>query len=132
MIGIDTNVVIRLLARDDPVQFDAATRLAKSARDSDPLVINPVVIAESIWVLEKRYGLEPKRSRPLMARFVSSVEFTVMDRMRCEHWFDWFQSMHRNFSDVLIAAINIEYGCSHTVTFDRRAAKAVRGMELLA
>jgi predicted nucleic-acid-binding protein len=132
LIGIDTNIVIRLLARDDPVQFEAATRLVESARDSEPLVVNAVVVAESMWVLEKRYGLESERSRPLMAQVLCSLEFSVLEQMSCENWFGWFQSTHRNFSDVIIAAINKENGCSHTFTFDKKAAKAVPGMELLA
>lgn len=130
LIGIDTNVVIRLLARDHPAQFEAAARLAQSARRGEPLAVNAIVVAESMWVLEKRYGLEPERSRPLMARFLGSVEIAVLG-MGCEKWLGWFQSTHRNFSDVIIAATNLENGCSHTVTFDRRAAKSVPGMELL-
>jgi len=41
-------------------------------------------------------------------------------------------SSHPGFSDVIIADINRANGCEKTMTFDRKAANSVAGMELLA
>jgi predicted nucleic-acid-binding protein len=42
------------------------------------------------------------------------------------------QSPHPDFSDVVIAGLNSENGCETTMTFDRKAAQSVPGIELLA
>ena len=131
MIGIDTNIIIRLLTRDNADQYASAVALVEAAGEGQPLMVNPIVAAESIWVLEKRYGLKPAEARPILARLLYSVEFMVPKQIGCDNWPAWFQSDHGGFSDIVIAAINAENGCTTTYTFDRRAAKAVPGMELL-
>jgi len=131
MIGIDTNVVIRILARDNPNQHEAAVALVRSASSASPLVVNPIVVAESMWVLERSYGLKATEARSLMLQLLGSRELLIPDQLRFENWQSWFASSHRNFSDVVIAAMNLENGCEFTYTFDQRAAKSVPGMELL-
>ncbi len=131
MIGIDTNVVIRILARDDQDQYDAAVALVRAASTASPLVVNPIVAAESVWVLERSFGLKATEARSLMLQLLGSRELLVPERLRFENWQSWFASPHRNFSDVVIAAMNLENGCEFTYTFDRRAAKSVPGMEFL-
>ena len=52
MRAIDTNVLVRLLARDDAAQTKAAeTFVSKGAW------VSQLVLAESVWVLESVYGL---------------------------------------------------------------------------
>ena len=131
MIGIDTNIVIRLLTRDDKVQYRLALELVKSVRGRRLLVINPIVVAETIWVLERSYRLDRQRSRPLLEQLVHSIEFTIPTQMSCESWQSWFSATHRDFSDAMIAAINRDSGCSKTLTFDEDAAKAIPSTELL-
>jgi predicted nucleic-acid-binding protein len=132
LIGVDTNILVRLLARDDARQHDAVISLVKKARQDGPLFVNPLVIAETVWVLERRYGVGPERSRPLLKSLLDTIEFHVPETVRVSGWMQWLSSLHRGFSDVVIAAINAENGCSLTYTFDRDAAKNVTGMELLA
>jgi predicted nucleic-acid-binding protein len=52
MKAIDTNLVIRLLLDDDPVQSGAV----KAMLASGDVVISPTVLLETLWVLESRYG----------------------------------------------------------------------------
>jgi predicted nucleic-acid-binding protein len=47
-------------------------------------------------------------------------------------WQSWFGYADCDFSDVIIAHLNRENGCSTTLTFDRHAARRVSGMELLS
>jgi predicted nucleic-acid-binding protein len=132
LIGVDTNILIRLLVRDHIGQYQAAVALVSNSGAREPLIVNPIVIAETVWVLEKRYRQERQTARGLLATLLDTDEFAVPRRMNCDGWSDWLQSGHSNFSDVVIAAINLENGCEKTVTFDLRAAKSVPGMELLA
>ena len=58
MIGIDTNVIVRLLLRDDEAMFQRAAALIGRTSPDDPLLVNVVVVAESLWVLERKAGVD--------------------------------------------------------------------------
>jgi predicted nucleic-acid-binding protein len=132
VIGIDTNIIVRLLTRDDPVQFDAAVSLFKSSSAEEPLFVNPMVILETIWVLERVYLVDRILARNQVAGLLDTVEIKVPETLRMDKWSQWFTSPHVDFSDVIIADLNRANGCEKTMTFDRKAAKSVPGMELLA
>jgi predicted nucleic-acid-binding protein len=52
--GIDTNILIRYFVRDDPAQFRAAAKFVESdCSEEEPGVVNHVVLAELVWVLER-------------------------------------------------------------------------------
>ena len=57
MIGLDTNILARYLAQDDPKQSPRATKLIERAIAADePLFINHIVLCELAWVLTRAYG----------------------------------------------------------------------------
>jgi predicted nucleic-acid-binding protein len=132
MIGIDTNVIVRLLTRDDPEQFDAAVRLVKASGPDRPLFVNPIVVAETIWVLERIYKTDRVTARKQVAGLLDTVEIKVPETMQMDGWSEWLKSPYPDFSDVIIAGLNSANGCETTMTFDRKAAQSVPGMELLA
>ncbi|WP_163265531.1 PIN domain-containing protein [Chelativorans alearense] len=132
MLGVDTSIIVRLLTRDDARQYEAVVGLIKNNKSRGALFVNPVVVAETIWVLERVYKTDREIGRKLLSELLETVEFVVPASMHLEGWSEWFQSRHQDFSDVLIAGINRDNGCSATVTFDREAAKSVPGMELLS
>lgn len=132
MIGIDTNIVVRLLTRDDPAQFEAAVKLVRQSGPERPLFVNPLVIAETVWVLEGVYGIDRAAARRSLAGLLDTVEIRVPEAMHLGDWKAWLHARHADFSDVVIADLNAANGCEKTMTFDRRAAKTVETMELLA
>jgi predicted nucleic-acid-binding protein len=132
LIGIDTNIIVRLLTRDDETQFALARGLVASASPDKPLCVNVVTMTETLWVLEKRLGLPVQEARSLLSTFLSAPEITVPDQAPFRAWKAALQHTHVGWTDIVVAAINTETGCSHTFTFDARTAKSVPGMELLA
>ncbi|MGJ8571117.1 MAG: PIN domain-containing protein [Hoeflea sp.] len=131
VIGIDTNIIVRLLTRDDPVQFDAAVSLVKSSSANEPLFVNPIVMLETVWLLERVYKVDRTVARHQVAGLLDTVEIKVPEILRMENWAQWFTSPHADFSDGVISELNRANGCEKTMTFDRRAANSVPGMELL-
>lgn len=131
MIGIDTNVIVRLLLRDDETMFERASALVARTSPEDPLIVNAVVVAESLWVLERRAQIGREVARRTLAQLFDSEELRVHDTNPLRYWADALASSHRDFSDMLIAQMNREIGCDFTYTLDAAAAKAVVGMELL-
>jgi predicted nucleic-acid-binding protein len=67
-IAVDTNVIVRLLVRDDEKQFAAATRLVdQAAAAGEPILIVLMSILETEWVLRSAYKLD-KATIGLFAR----------------------------------------------------------------
>ena len=110
MIGLDTNVLVRLVVGDDPRQtYKARLFVSRYCTPDSPGFIDCVVLAEFVWVLGASYGY---------AR--SEIAATVALR-----------EGRGSFADALIAALGARAGCSATVTFDRRALR-LPGFELLS
>ncbi len=132
MKGIDTNIIVRLLLRDDADQFAKARKLAEAASVEHPLCVNLLVVTETIWVLEKKSGISPELARSTMAAFLVTPEIHVPEQTVFRNWQQALSVRNGGWSDVVIAAINLENGCDFTYTLDQRAARDVAGMELLS
>lgn len=129
MVGLDTNVLVRYLAQDDPVQAARATRLIeKELTERDPGYISIVVLVETCWVLKRLYGASPDEVRTTVRGLLDARQLKVENRLAVARAVA--ASVGDDFADALISELAREAGCARTVTFDRRAAKA--GMALLA
>jgi predicted nucleic-acid-binding protein len=124
VIGIDTNVLVRYLAQDDPVQSARATALIEGRLTArEPGFISVVAMAETAWVLDRAYGMTPTEIAGAIERLLQA------DLLMVESEQDVFASMtvlkegRGSFADALIAALGARAGCSHTVTFDRKALR---------
>lgn len=124
MTALDTNVIIRLLVRDDEKQAQLVyKRLKKAELGGEQLYLSLVVILEVIWVLESAYGLsrseildsfEMMRQMPIFV-FESG---SVLDNLLCEG-----RRTRLDLSDLLIAFSAQALGCNSVLTFDKKASK---------
>lgn len=67
MIAVDTNIIVRLMVKDDPVQFSAAEGLIAS----QPVFLLTTVLLETEWVLRKTYKNAPDKIAAALRAFVS-------------------------------------------------------------
>ena len=59
MLGIDTNVLVRFLVRDDEGQFERARRLIKREIGAEEeVLVSLLVLVETEWVLRSRYSVK--------------------------------------------------------------------------
>lgn len=132
MIGVDTNVLLRLLIIDNPVQCEKARAFFAARTIHDPAFVSATVLAELIWLLRRRFLyegqtiLETLRSMTL----TDEIRFEHGDRLRA-----FLEADDRRATDVADALINWsceQAKCEKVVTFDKRSARIVPGMELLA
>jgi len=124
MIGLDTNVLVRYLAQDDPVQSAKATNLIeRRLTEDDPGFVSVVAMVETAWVLERAYGLAGRDIAAAIEHMLQ-VDVLVVDREQ-----EVFAAMttlkegRGSFADALIAALGSSAGCSRTLTFDRKALR---------
>lgn len=124
MIGFDTNVLVRYIVQDDPVQADAATRLIESRCTAQtPGYVSVLVLMELVWVLTTAYRYKKPTVAAVIAQILRTTEFTVEDRDIVWAALRTFEARTAEFADCLIASRNHARGCAETYTFDRRAAR---------
>ena len=125
MIGLDTNVLIRYIVRDDPIQAKAATRLVESECTSEnPGLINPIVLCELVWVLTRGYEFDQLTVARVIRRLLSVKELRVMGAESAWRALRRFEQGKADFADYLIGVSNQEGKALVTYTFDQKAAES--------
>jgi predicted nucleic-acid-binding protein len=130
MIGIDTNVLVRYLTHDDPIQTAIAVKMIDSLTIEAPGFLSLVVIVELVWVLETSYRFPKYEITGALDGLMRSKELVVERADIVWQAVSKFKSSRSDFSDCLIERCGHAVGCQHTITFDQRAASAA-GMKLL-
>lgn len=124
MIGVDTNVLVRYLTRDDRPQYEKARRLIdREVAKGEPVMVSLLVLLETEWVLRSRYELPKADVVTTFSALLDTADLTFEDEPSIEAAvYAWKDSLS-DFADCLIAARNVRLGCRATATFDRRALK---------
>ena len=131
MLGIDTNVLVRLVVSDDVDQTRRARRLVEQALDRDELVlVSLLVLLESEWVLRSRYGFNRESLLEIFRALLEARELSFEDESALEEALFRWKDNACEFSDCLITAHNRQIGCRATATFDGKAAR-LPGTELV-
>ena len=131
MIGLDTNVLVRYLAQDDPGQSRRATELIEQRlTDGEPGFISVVVMAELAWVLERAYKLADHEIATAIERVLQAEVLVVESEQEVFTAMVALKEGRGSFADALIGALGAKAGCSRTLTFDRRAQR-LQQFELL-
>ena len=131
MKGLDTNILVRHLVQDDPVQSKKATQfiLATCTRKS-PGVINRIVLCELVWVLESAYDFPRRQIADVLEKVLMTNQFWIEDVSSAWIALRGYRDGPADYSDYFLARVNRELGCTKTITFDKQAGKA-EGFELL-
>jgi predicted nucleic-acid-binding protein len=130
MIGIDTNVVVRYLTKDDPIQSTLAVKTIRSLTADEPGFISLVTIAELTWVLETCYRFDKVELVEVLGTLLASQEVNLEQAALVSQALRLFAAGSADFSDYLIERSGHTAGCTHTFTFDQKAATSA-GMRLL-
>ena len=131
-VGVDTNVLLRMVLNDDAEQQARAVAFGKGLNEERPGFVSLIVLVEFSWSLLSRYRMPKEQVQAAIQRLLKIKTLAFEDFDAIVVALERSSSPHVDFADALIAEHNRNLGCSHTVTFDRRAAKSIAGMELLA
>ncbi len=124
MLGIDTNVLVRLLVEDDAEQTRRAQRLVlRAANRGEPVVVSLLVLIETEWVLRSRYEFDKDAVHRSLRSLLETRELEFEDESAVEEALFDFVEGPSGFADCLIAAHNRQLGCTATATFDAKAAR---------
>lgn len=120
MIGLDTNLLIRYLTRDEASQYSKAKRLIEDAvAENQRLLINCAVLCEMTWVLETAYEYSRVEIANVLERILETAQFEVERAEEARHALGDFRTAKAGFADALIGRVNRALGATRTATFDR-------------
>ena len=131
MIGLDTNVLVRYVTQDDPVQSAKASELIESLTTASPGFVSLVSIVELVWVLQSCYQSAKSEVVTVLETLLRTRELTVEHAEVIWQALRKFVANKADFADCLIERCAHAAGCEYTATFDLDAAKSA-GMKRLA
>jgi len=131
MFGLDTNILVRFITKDEPRQSEMARGVIESAeQEGRRLHISTLVLVELVWVLRGGvYGFERAAVAEVLDLILESPVFRVQDRDLVRQAVVQFRRGAADFSDYLIGEQDRSAGCTKTLTFDRRLAQS-NGFEI--
>jgi predicted nucleic-acid-binding protein len=128
VIGIDTNILLRWLIAPD--EWDIGSSKAEAAvvaktilADDADFFVNPIVVAETTWILEQKLKVGRAVVCEVVDRLLYSANVTVGEANAVNAARQVYAKSNIGFADCLISSINREAGCDHTLTFDKKASR---------
>ncbi|HVY84766.1 MAG TPA: type II toxin-antitoxin system VapC family toxin [Caulobacterales bacterium] len=124
MRAVDTNILVRLITRDDAKQVAAAEAfVARGAWASH------LVLAETMWVLESVYDFETKQIALTVEMLLNHAQLSLQDAdVVAAALISFRRRPSSGFSDHLIVEIARKNGHAPLGTFDKNLA-AIDGVE---
>ena len=121
LIGLDTNVLLRLFDSTDPMQSAQSHALVRT-QGVGGCCLNAIVLSEFAWTLARSYMARGDRSAPGVtarsARICGRPLGGSVPGARSD------LSGRADFPDYFLAEINKAAGCPYTSTFDVDALKS--------
>ena len=120
MGAVDTNVFVRLLVADDPMQTKRAAAFLEAGR---PVWISVVVLVETVWVLTTAYSWSKAQVLAMLRTATNSRDFSFQFAESVRRATDVYASNNADFSDCLALELARTEGYLPFATFDKATAK---------
>lgn len=129
--SIDTNILLRLLIKDDDIKKKACEKLLEKARLKEiQLYILPIVVMEIVWVLEKYYKLDRKTIRELAEAVMNTPELHIEMEDVFRKALRLYEEKNVKFADAVIGYWGLEKGLSIVYTYDEKDFKHIKDLEV--
>jgi predicted nucleic-acid-binding protein len=113
MTGVDNNILVRLLTRDDSLQAAKAESIFKR----DRLLLPETVLLETEWVLRYAYGFSPTAIYGAFLKLCGLPNVILSNPNRMRTALEWY-SEGMDFADALHLALCQD--CRVFYTFDKK------------
>ncbi|HEX7180531.1 MAG TPA: type II toxin-antitoxin system VapC family toxin [Thermoanaerobaculia bacterium] len=118
MRGVDTNVLLRPFAQDDPGQVAAVETLFRELEaQGERLFVSCIVLCEACWSL-RGLGFPRSKIAATLEKLLDTAFFEIQDRELVRRALAQYRQGPAGFADYLIGWQNRQAGCADTVTFD--------------
>lgn len=120
MIGLDTNVLIRVLVDDGSPDVGKARKfVAAQAAEGCDFLVDTVVLVEMVWVLETVFGYSRADIAAAIDALLSNAAYVIDARESIAAALAGFRATRADFSDCLIVARHAAAGCAGTASLDK-------------
>lgn len=99
MAAIDTNVLVRLVTRDDLSRYAKAEAFV---RKHQPVLVTQLSVLELVWVLMSRYGLDKEKVGQVVQALLEMVELDVQEPAILEAALKTWKGAKADFADCFI------------------------------
>lgn len=128
MIGLDTNILVRYLTRDDEQQWQQTLAIIQQ---NQPCFVTNIVLCELVWVLRgATYGFRKDEIINVLEAMLHSAAFEFENRSTVDQALQRYEQGKADFSDYLIGVVSRQVGCTETLSFDGKL-KGERGFQCL-
>jgi len=115
MRAVDTNILVRLIVRDDSAQVESAEAFVAQGA-----WVSHLVLAEAVWVLESAYGLSRAQIATVVGMLLEHDRLTLQDENVIRGAHSVFESDRSvGFTDCLIVEAARKAGHLPVGTFDK-------------
>ena len=119
MVAVDTNVIVRVIIRDNLSQTESVERFIQNGA-----WISILALAEAVWVLKSFYGLTPQELDRAIEMLLCHQHFVVEDSETVADALELFRAKPAlGFADCLMLELARKAGHLPLGTFDRALAK---------
>lgn len=129
--SLDTNVLVRLIVKDDDQQTQVATKLLeRHVKKSETLFVPVTVVLELEWVLRSRYKFTKVDVIQVLSSLLTTFELVFESEGALEQALASYEDGGADYADCLHLALASKEKALPFLTFDANAAKEV-GARLL-
>jgi predicted nucleic-acid-binding protein len=121
LTAADTNVLVRLVTRDDPEQAERAAELFRSGE----IFVAKTVLLETEWVLRYSYGLDRQALHRTLRTLLGYPALVIEDRAAVLRALGWYGD-GMDFADALHLASSA--GADRFATFDRALVRRTESL----
>jgi len=123
--GLDTNIVVRLLVRDDERQAQRARRLLVHAEENkEALLVTNVVVLELLWVLRSTYSFSRTEVLDALELLADLPVIKLQSHDAVRQLVLSGRAGREDLADLLIGLAGRRGGCESTFTFDRKLVRS--------
>lgn len=123
MIGVDSNVLLRHLLQDDPIQSPKASDFLAQRTAADPIYVSRMVLAETVWTLTRSYGRRVPELAGIIRALLASDDVVIEAAPSVRRAVRDAEDENGELVDAIIAHAATDAGCDGVVTFDKRAQR---------
>ena len=115
MAAIDTNVLVRLVTKDDESQYKKAQAFVEKHQ---PVLVTQLSVLELVWVLMSRYNLNKERTCLVVEALLETRELNIQAPAILEAALKTWKKSRADFADCFILETVIDASESPLGTFD--------------
>jgi predicted nucleic-acid-binding protein len=120
MHAIDTNVLVRIIVKDDETQTLKAKKYVEKLGE---VFISLVVLCEFSWVLTSIYELNRSEFSQVIENILKTNQFLIEASDIVWDALHEYKKSNVDFSDCLIGSIAKHHKCTTIATFDKKACR---------